>query len=73
MMFYAVMKLLYSAYFFGVAYVIMLNLSRVSFSKLGYLKRIREVFKAIGFGFIWPLSLFSANGRKRLSFKTKGA
>ena len=72
-MFYALMKLMYMIYFVGFFYVSFQNLSRVAFSGIGYQKLITEVLKAIGFGFVWPLSLLSVNGRKRLMKKTKGA
>ena len=72
-MFYALMKLMYLVYFVGIAYISIQNLSRVSFSGISYTRRVTQVLKAVGFAFIWPLSLLSVNGRKRLTNKTKGA
>ena len=70
---YALLKILHAIYFGGIGYSLFMTLSKVSFSRMKYRTRVWEVIKNIGFGIIWPLALFSANGRKRLNIKTKGA
>jgi len=72
-MFYALMKLMYALYFLGVAWFTFKSVSDVVYSLVSSKAKLLRTGKAVVFGVFWPLSLLSANGRKRLSYYIKGA
>lgn len=64
------MKLFYMLYFAGIALFLLNSLSYALFAKSKWKRRIKRIFSAIFFSILWPLSLFSEEGRRVLFSKT---
>ncbi len=61
------LRIFYLIYFLGIALFIYHALSRMLFSSGGFLKKLAALGKEIAFSVVWPLALFSKDGRKKLS------
>lgn len=64
------MKLFYMVYFAGIALFILNSVSAALFAKARWQKKLTRVVSAVAFSVAWPLSLFSAEGRKVIISRT---
>lgn len=65
------MKIFYMVYFLGIALFTLNSVSRALFAKLPILRKLRGIISAFSFSIMWPLSLFSDEGRAVILSKTK--
>lgn len=61
-----ILKVFYMVYFAGVALFVLNSVSFALFKKATIKLKIKRIFSAVIFSVLFPLSLFSAEGRKVL-------
>jgi hypothetical protein len=64
------MKFFYIIYFAGIALFFLNSVSYALFSKAKWQTKLDRVLTAIVFSLLWPLTVFSEEGRKVLFRKT---
>ena len=66
-MVYALLKILYNIYFAGCLFFILAGLSTAVFRYKKMKRKAGLLFKHILHALIWPLDVFSADGREKLT------
>jgi hypothetical protein len=59
-------EVLLPIYFIGIIGILLVNLSYLIFAKVSLWQRIKALLSVLWWVFIWPLTIFSDDGRKRL-------